>query len=211
MEILLAVAVIPNKISAARKILDLLCFPTRLYQSAPFVLFCVLALAASWQLEYIHTRIERLRFLNAHVDKAKNLKLLMREHVHICRSIQIFNNFFGFFLFVEVVFIFVGIINASMFVLVSSLIGHFDLAFVNGAIATDQFVRLFVMSYVSSAITKKVVTFNQVSFYESLSRFVFVRCRTQKYIMHWWNLPSNHLHWKTWYVLWRFTYFVNSN
>jgi hypothetical protein len=155
------VAVFPNPIFVTRKTLDLLCFATRLYQSAPFVLFCVLALAASWQFDYIRIQLERLYFVNTHEDKVKNLKLLMRDHVNICRSIQIFNDFFGFLIFIQVVFIFIGVINVSMFMLVSSIIGHLNLAFFNGAIAIDHFFRLYAISYVSSAITKKVFDYTQ--------------------------------------------------
>ena len=65
---------------------------------------------------------------------------------------------------VEVTFIFVGVINLFMFVLVSSLIGETENMLFNGAIALDFCVRLFVLSYVSESLGKKV-KFSSVLFF----------------------------------------------
>ena len=166
-EILLVINVIRNPISVTRAILDLLSTMTRLYQSAPFALFCVLTLATSWQFELISFRLEKLITISpnsSHNKIIRELKLLIQQHVRVCQSVKMINDVFGCILFVEVTFIFVGVINLFMFVLVSSLIGETENMLFNGAIALDFCVRLFVLSYVSESLGKKV-KFSSVLFF----------------------------------------------
>lgn len=128
-----------------------------------FGLCCTYARLLSLHLEEIRTRIEDHLILNIRpmsieltASIRSQLMVLERRHLLACQAIQQFNKSFGYFLALEVGYIFIGVINCSMYVLLGAMNNEGLSGILNLLLALDKFVRLFVLTSFSEDLTNEV-------------------------------------------------------
>lgn len=155
-----------NTSTVARKVLDLLSNMTRLYPSAALTLFYALAYCTSVQLQIIRFKLEQFLPNNHQQNKSDEikrpskaeLKILMRQHSLVCQTVQLISDTFGFFILIEICFIFVVVIGHCMFMLVGFLIRDWEQFSLTAAIVLDQISRLIAITFISDALPKQVPT-----------------------------------------------------
>lgn len=159
-----------NDSSLLRKCLDVFGLITTIVPTTILALFCTLTHLVALHLFAIRIRIigETSSCYPASVllleSQRSQLKLWQRQHLLVSKTIDKLNQQFGFFLAVEVGFVFVGVINSSMFLLVSvmnedGLLGSFSVVTI-----LDHVVHLFLLTY-STDIVNQVIQFNyQIEF-----------------------------------------------
>jgi cytochrome c oxidase subunit IV len=156
-----------NTTTVARKVLDLLSNMARLYPSSGLSLFCVLTYTALAQLKIIELKLEQFLPNNQQTNRPKadeiekrhskvELKILMRQHSLVCQTVQLISDTFGFFLLLEIFFIFVVVIGHCMFMLVAFLIRDWEQFALTAAIVVDQISRLVTITFISDALPKQV-------------------------------------------------------
>lgn len=152
--------------SLLRKCLDISGFATKIIPATTLTLFCTFAHLISLHLGAIRQRIKRQlsspsvsSLSSYHQESHRNLqlKLWQRQHLLVCKTINKLNKYFGIFLAIEVVFVFVGVINSLMFLLLSVMINDKLLATYNGVVIFDHIVSLFLLTYFSTNITDQVI------------------------------------------------------
>ena len=105
------------------------------------------------------------------------LKVLRKQHRLACYSVRKLNRYFGIFFSLEVVFIFVGVTNCFMFVLMSVLSGDKLMGTLNSAICLDLTVHLFFLTSYSDNITKEVITNYSIRLYVWISAKILFSIR----------------------------------
>lgn len=149
--------------SFKRIILEMSSLITKIFPTTVLVLFCTLAHFISLHLGIIHNRIED-NYLNRKPSSGVlllqsqrfELKLLQGQHLLACHTIDQLNRFFGLFLAVEVCFIYVGVINSSMFLLVCVMENYRTWSLFSGIILLDHLVHFFLLTTFSSCVTNQV-------------------------------------------------------
>lgn len=159
---LLTLDVFSNNATWARKILDVLGFFTKIYPAIQLALFSILLKMISLQLKALRKRFEN-QFIRSHpssltlVETQRSQLIALRGHHHlICNTICKLNRYFGVFLTLEVIFIFISVINCSLFVLMGATSGDGLLGGLNAAISLDSIVHLFILSSLSDDIANQV-------------------------------------------------------
>jgi hypothetical protein len=165
LDVLLALDVFLNDATWARKILDVIGLFFKIYPAIQLALFCVLVKIISLQLKAMRKRIVG-QFIPCHPASNSSLALvemqrsqlvaLRSHHLLICKTICQLNRFFGVFLTLEVIFIFISVINCSLFVFMSALSADALLGGLNTAICLDSLVHLFFLTSFSDDITNQV-------------------------------------------------------
>ena len=179
---LLCADVALNSSSWTRKILDVSGFVTKIYPAIAMVLFFILAQTVTLHLRSIRFRIRhQLNQLPKIVDfiqfQCSLLKVLRKQHRLACYSVRKLNRYFGIFFSLEVVFIFVGVTNCFMFVLMSVLSGDKLMGTLNSAICLDLTVHLFFLTSYSDNITKEVITNYSIRLYVWISAKILFSIR----------------------------------
>lgn len=149
-----------------RKFLAVFGLVTKIVPATTLALFCTFAHLVSLHLFAIRIRIirETPSCYPASVllleSQRSQLNLWKRQHLLVCKTIDKLNRRFGFFMAVEVGFVFVGVINSSMFLLVSVIIEDIPLGSYSGVVILDHIIHLFLLTYFSTDITDQVISFN---------------------------------------------------
>ena len=157
MEAFISADAISNDISWGRKVLDMLGYFTKIYSAVALALFCILARTVSLHLRSIQFRF-RNQFTNELVEFQNcQLKILRKQHRLACSLVRKLNYWFGFFLLLEVVFIFVGVTNCLMFVLMGAVSEDGLMILVNGVFCFDHLVHLLVLASYSDGIVNEVI------------------------------------------------------
>lgn len=165
-DVLLVMVVMTNTATAVRKLLDILSSLTKLYPSAVLALFCTLTLTACEQFKLIRFKLEQFipgnerNKTGGHTRRttAEELKFYMVQHSRVCRAVECLSNYFGLFLLLEVFFIFVGVINHSMFLLAGFINRDWEEVTFTVAFTLDQILRLIVITIISDNLSKQVLT-----------------------------------------------------
>lgn len=161
---------IRNDSSLVRKCLDVIGFAMQIIPASALVLFCTFTQLIFLNLRAIRNHVEK-QLINYNPVNAKlQLKDLQRQHLSLCKIIHQLNRYFGIYLVIEVTFIFVGVINCSMFVLMGVLGDESLLGAVNGTAFIDQVVHLFLITSFSDKISKEVILI-----YERLAELIFLQ------------------------------------
>lgn len=154
LESLLLIANVSNNSSVTRKVLDLLCFITKIYPITALALFSLWSLVtAITPLQALH---QRLAHHNTTGLVLHRLRLMKRQHILICRAVNKINRHFGLILFLEVCFGFVGATNSLMYVFISTKQADWQMAVLSGSILVDMIVRLVLIVVVCDRIPKEV-------------------------------------------------------
>ena len=165
MELFLGLDMFWNDSTLMRRILDLSSFFTKIYPITALGLFCVLTRVVSLHLGVIRKRIEDQLSYEANAplvnEKRSQLKTLRRHHRLVCNSIRQINSCFGFFLLVEVSFIFVTSINCCMYLFSSATRSDRIMGVLYGAVCLDCLVHLFLITSFSDDIVSQVYTYTQ--------------------------------------------------
>ncbi len=172
LEVLLGFDVFLNDSSLTRKVLDMSGYLMKIYPAITLALFCILARTVTLHLRSIRFCIRR-KFVQhppSSIVKMENfpsylLKVLRRQHRLVCSSIQKLNRYFGIFLAIEVIYIFVGVTNCLMFVLMSALNDDMLMGALNAAICLDQMVHLLFLTSFSDDIVHEVYLVTAVFFF----------------------------------------------
>ena len=147
-----------------RKSLDTTCFFSRIIPASALMLFCILAHLVVLHLQSIRKAIEQLIYIrqpNSLLESKRwylNFKL-KKYYLQVSKTIDIINQYFGIPLLSEVVYIFVGFTNCSMFVLIAVISGDSLLGLVNGAVGFEQMMHLFLITSFSDKISNEVPIF----------------------------------------------------
>ena len=149
--------------SLLRKLLDICGYFNKFYPATALALFCILARLVALHLTSIRLRIEEFLVYRCFSPDAglmesqySELKVLRRHHSLACRLVQKLNNYFGTFLLLEVAFIFVGVINCCMYVLMSAMSIDGLLGAVNTTVCFDHIIHLFLLTTFSDNIINEV-------------------------------------------------------
>lgn len=160
---LLALDVIFNDSTWTRKILDVLGLFAKIYPVVQLALFCVLVKIISLQIKAIRKRIMDL-FIPSHPSsltlaetQRSQLTALRSHHRLICNTVCKLNRYFGVYLTLEVMFVFVSVINCSLFVLMSVISADGLLGALNGSICLESLTHLFLLSTFSDDIANQVL------------------------------------------------------
>ena len=151
-----------NDSSLVRRMMDLSCFLTKIYPITALGLFCNLAGLVSLQLGIIRKCIEGLldqcheENFSLRKEQRFQLKLLRRHHRLVCNTVRKLNCCFGFFLLVEVAFIFVTSVNCFMYLFSSASRSDAIMGLLYSAIGLDCFVHLFLITSFSDDIVSQV-------------------------------------------------------
>lgn len=159
-------------------------------------LFCTLAHFVFLNLRAIRLSVEKQLTNYNPVNTRLELQFLQRQHLSLCKSIYQLNRCFGIYLVMEVTFIFVGVINSSMFVLMGAIGTERLLGAVNGAAFIDQAIHLFLITSFSDQISKEV---NLI--YERLAELVFFQPTLQNEVV---SLYSSKYWWSNWNYFFNF-------
>lgn len=152
-----------NESTPIRRILDMSAFTTKIYPITALGLFCILARIVSLHLGVIRKRIEdqlnhgvnsTLSSVNAQLSQ---LKTLRRHHRLVCNSVRQLNCCFGFFLLVEVSFIFVTSINCSMYLFSSATTSDRLMVVLYCVVFVDCLVHLFLITSFSDDIVSQAI------------------------------------------------------
>lgn len=172
LEIVLGFDVFLNDSSLTRKVLDMSGFLMKIYPAITLALFCVLARTVTLHLRSIRFCIKRklVQRTPSSIVKMENfhgflLKVLRRQHCLVYSSIRKLNRYFGIFLALEVVYIFVGVTNCLMFVLMSAMNDDMLMGALNGAICLDQMVHLLFLASFSDGIVHEVCLMTAIFFF----------------------------------------------
>lgn len=149
--------------STMRKFIDFFSTFLRIYPTTAMMLFCVLAHLISLHLHNIRLQIERqlidCRRSNSPLLESQRHQLnvtIKKYHLRISKAVYSLNNFFGFHLLSEVMFIFVGTTNCLMFVMIGYLTGDGLLIIANSAIFIDLTIHLVLIATFSEKISNEV-------------------------------------------------------
>lgn len=153
-----------NESTLMRRILDLSSFFSKIYPMTALGLFCILAGSISLQLGVIRKRIDDQLHQCKHEEninlvikeQRSQLKLLRRHHRLVCNSVGKLNCCFGFFLLVEVAFIFVTSVNCFMYLFSSATRSDNIMGLLYSVICLDCLVHLFLISSFSDDIVSQV-------------------------------------------------------
>nr|CAH0103138.1 unnamed protein product [Daphnia galeata] len=158
-ELFLGLDMFWNDSTLMRRILDLSSFFTKIYPITALGLFCVLTRVVSLHLGVIRKRIEDQLSNEANAtlvnEKRSQLKTLRRHHRLVCNSIRQINSCFGFFLLVEVSFIFVTSVNCSMYLFSSATVSDRIMGVLYGVVCLDCLVHLFLLTSFSDDIVSQ--------------------------------------------------------
>lgn len=152
-----------NNGSLVRKCLDLIGFILQIIPVTALALFCCLARLLSLHLGAIRIRVIEQQSISFYPSSTEllepqrlQLKVLQRQHLLICKTIGKINHYFGIFMVIEVLFIFVGVTNDAMFLLMGVIGAEGLLEAVNGAVFVSQVVHLFLLTTFSDEIAREV-------------------------------------------------------
>lgn len=158
LEITFGLDVIPGPSSTIRKILDISGYFNKFYPATALALFCIIVRVHALQFASIQQRIERIiDQRNISPSQISQLKLLRRHHSLVCSSVNKVNRYFGVFLLLEVIFIFIGVTNCFMYVLMSAMSIDGLLGAVNTIICVDHIIHLFLLTSFSDDIFNEVI------------------------------------------------------
>jgi hypothetical protein len=163
-ELLLGIDMMWNESTLMRRILDLSSFFSKIYPMTALGLFCILAGLISLQLGVIRKRIDDQLHQCKHgenfnlviKEQRSQLKLLRRHHRLVCNLVGKLNCCFGFFLLVEVTFIFVTSVNCFMYLFSSATRSDKIMGLLYSVICLDCLVHLFLISSFSDDIVSQV-------------------------------------------------------
>jgi hypothetical protein len=165
LDVLLGLDVLSNDAPWARKILDVLGLVNKIYPAVQLALFSILAKMISLQLEAIRKHFLD-QFTQSHpssltlVESQRSHLIALRGHHRlICNAIRKLNRHFGVFLTLEVIFIFISVINCSLFILMGATSGDGLLGGLNVAICVESLVHLLILSSFSDDIPNQVFNY----------------------------------------------------
>ncbi len=160
MDIVLGIDLISSKVSLVRKILDLIGIISKIYPATALALFCVLARAVALHLKSIRLGIENLfrNPINAELldSQRVRLKVIRKQHLLTYGLVRKLNRYFGVFLVIEVIYIFVGISNGLLFALMNVISFDGFLIVLNLAVIIELTVYLFLATSFSDDIDIEV-------------------------------------------------------
>lgn len=151
-----------NTSSLVRKILDVSGLLTRILPSIVLVLFCTMMHLISCHLKAIHNSIERQCMLSngSNVSLLESqrvqIEILKKQHLLVFKAIRKLNQCFGVYLTLEVCYVFVGVINCVMFMLMAAIAKKGFLGLLNFAVLVDQVIHLFLLTSSCEEISNQV-------------------------------------------------------
>jgi len=107
------------KPTLVRKLITTYCYVTKIHPTTAIIIFCILSLVISQQLDGIRSQVKSL-MVNYNQLESENegkrilLSNLQRQHVQIHYSLALLNRCFGLILLIEIPFNFMGMINVTM-------------------------------------------------------------------------------------------------
>lgn len=162
--------VFTNDSSLVRKCLDIINFLLTVVPKTGLLLFCFMANFASLQLTAIRSAIKLKRnpFLTKITSSSAiilpeslifDLKLLKKQYLLVSYYMNGVNQKFSLYLMIETTFIFIGVINSSMFVVTSAMSSDSLLGIVNCFVLLDQLIRMYLITSYSETIRSEVMLF----------------------------------------------------
>ena len=147
----------------SRKCLDVASFITKIIPISALALFCLLTRWISLHLQVIFMRIKEIATKSKNLpchsaspSLSKHLLFLKEQHFLIYKAVRQINRYFGFYLVIEVVYIFTGVVNASMYILMGVISGEMVLAAYSGVIFLDHLLHLFFITSSTDQINDEV-------------------------------------------------------
>lgn len=150
-----------------RKCLDVINFITKIIPKSALGLFCLLTKCLSQHLKAVFTGIKEITAElknctpspSVLLSISKRLLILKEQHFLIYKAIRLLSQYFGFYLLIEVIYIFTGVTNSSMFILLGTMSGDRILTICTGVIFLDFLVHLFMITSSSEQVISDVKLF----------------------------------------------------
>lgn len=141
-----------------RILVELVAVSSQSYPKTLIVLFCITCKIISHQFRLIVDQIKNIspNSFNT-VEVSNQLNCLQHYHGVICNSNVILNECFGSILFFEILFIFVGLINTAMSILIHY--GNYTEPFfwtMTGILLTDHIIRVSIICLSAESIANRV-------------------------------------------------------
>lgn len=138
-----------------RKVLDLSNTVLTYIPKINLVLFCFMTRFISLQLEAIQSALKLERN-----DQSGQLKILQNQYLLVFEMFCEINQQFRFYLLIETSFTFIGVINASMYLVTSTMGGNNLLTIICIIVSMDHILRMFLITSCSKDIEDQVKNFS---------------------------------------------------
>ena len=148
---------ITNSSSLVRKCLDFGNFLLTYTPRFCLILFCFLGRFVSLQLEAIQSS---LKFEIGDQQQSYQLNILKNQYLLVFDQLSEINRHFGPYLMIESSFIFIGVINASLYLATSIMGGDNFLGIMCSFILIDHIIRMVLITSCSENIQNQVKNFN---------------------------------------------------
>jgi len=126
------------------------CYVTKIHPATAIIIFCILSLVNSQQLNGIRSQVKSL-MINYNQLESENegrrvlLSNLQRQHVQIHYSVALLNRCFGLILLIEIPFNFMGIINVTMSF------------YMNASVSSLAYITLLVVLFINYSVNITLV------------------------------------------------------
>ena len=147
--------VFTNDSLLVRKVLDLSNTVLTYIPKINLVLFCFMTRLISLQLEAIQSALILERN-----DQSGQLKILQNQYLLVFEMFCEINQHFRFYLLIETSFTFIGVINASMYLVTSTMGGNNLLTIICIIVSMDHILRMFLITSCSKDIEDQVKYFS---------------------------------------------------
>lgn len=164
----------PQKGSMTRKGIDCLSFVVRIIPHSATILFCTAIGLISSHLEAIRAELQSLltrskKLSEPDVAFASDLWVrLKRQHYLVYKVIREMNQFFGFYLLFVNAYIFTGVVNSSLFTLLSVVSKKGLMILLSLGLLVDHLLHLFFTTSYTDRIATEITDDRPLNFFLKL-------------------------------------------
>ena len=150
------------KPTLVRKLITTYCYVTKIHPTTAIIIFCILSLVISQQLNGIRSQVKPL-MVNYNQLESENegkrilLSNLQRQHVQIHYSLALLNRCFGLILLIEIPFNFMGMINVTMSFYLNASVSSFTYIILLVVLLINDSVNVTLVCLCSDKISFQVL------------------------------------------------------